>query len=116
MRGSLCALGMVTLAFVPCLRSGATPPANATITHFGSSVNHSLLDAMARLGGGAYTFIPNDRDAPALLKRFTGWITRPYLTDLSIDWGALPVGEWIPGIPRDLFCGCWRGSRPAQFR
>ena len=33
------------------------------------------------------------------------WITRPYLTDLQVDWGALPITDPIPEEPRDLFSG-----------
>ena len=60
---------------------------------------------MAEQGGGAYTFIANDGDGSASLARYREWLTRPYLTQLEIDWGALPVGEWVPEIPRDLFSG-----------
>jgi len=71
----------------------------------GSSVNHYLLDRMAELGRGAYVFIrPDGREAQAV-ERFRSWVTRPYLTDLEVDWGALPVADLVPDRPRDLFSG-----------
>lgn len=71
----------------------------------GSSVNHSLLDHMARLGHGAYVFILPDDEADQAVERFRAWVTRPYLTDIEIDWGALPVMDILPEQPRDLFSG-----------
>lgn len=71
----------------------------------GGSVNHYLLDRMAQVGDGAYTFIPEDHDADKALGRLHDWITRPYLTDLEVDWGALPVVDPLPESPRDLFSG-----------
>jgi Ca-activated chloride channel family protein len=71
----------------------------------GSSVNHYLLDRMADLGHGAYVFVRADESADDALAAFRSWVTRPYLTDLEIDWGALPVADTIPAKPRDLFSG-----------
>ena len=71
----------------------------------GSSVNHYLLDRMADLGRGAYVFVRPDEKADDALAAFRSWVTRPYLTDLEIDWGGLPVADVIPARPRDLFSG-----------
>jgi Ca-activated chloride channel family protein len=71
----------------------------------GSSVNHYLLDRMALLGRGAYTYVRHDEDPEPAIERFRDWVTRPYLTDLEIDWGALPVVDLTPERPRDLFNG-----------
>jgi Ca-activated chloride channel family protein len=71
----------------------------------GSSVNHYLLDRMAEVGQGAYVFIrPDGREAEAV-DHFRSWVTRPYLTDIEIDWGALPVADMVPEKPGDLFSG-----------
>jgi len=71
----------------------------------GSSVNHFLLDRMAEVGGGAFTFIPDDNDHWRALERFEKWVTRPYLTDIEFDWGGLPIRDLVPDRPMDLFSG-----------
>ncbi len=71
----------------------------------GNSVNHHLLDRMADLGRGAYVFVRPDESADDALEAFRSWVTLPYLTDLSIDWGALPVADLSPERLRDLGSG-----------
>jgi Ca-activated chloride channel family protein len=71
----------------------------------GSSVNHYLLDRMADLGRGAYVFVRPDESADDALEAFRSWVTLPYLTDLSIDWGALPVADITPDRLLDLGSG-----------
>jgi Ca-activated chloride channel family protein len=71
----------------------------------GSSVNRSLLDRMADLGRGAFVAIRPDEAADDALEAFRSWVTRPYLTDLAIDWGALPVADMQPEALRDLGSG-----------
>jgi Ca-activated chloride channel family protein len=71
----------------------------------GSSVNHHLLDRMADLGRGAYVFVRPDESADDALEAFRSWVTLPYLTDLSIDWGALPIADLAPERLPDLGSG-----------
>jgi Ca-activated chloride channel homolog len=71
----------------------------------GSSVHHYLLDRMADLGRGAYEFVRPDESADDALEAFRSWVTKPYLTDLSIDWGALPVADFGSERLRDLGSG-----------
>jgi Ca-activated chloride channel family protein len=71
----------------------------------GTSVNHYLLDRMADLGHGAYVFVRPDRSADDALDAFKAWVTRPYLTDLTVDWGALPIADAQPERLRDLGSG-----------
>jgi len=71
----------------------------------GSAPNHFLLDRMADLGGGAYVPVRADESADDALSAFRSWVTKPYLTDLSIDWGALPVADLTPDPIRDLGSG-----------
>jgi Ca-activated chloride channel family protein len=71
----------------------------------GSSVNHYLHDRMADLGRGAYVFVRPDEAADDALEAFRSWVTLPYLTDLSIDWGALPLADVVPERLRDLGSG-----------
>jgi len=71
----------------------------------GSSVNHHLLDRMADLGRGAYVFVRPDESADDALEAFRSWVTLPYVTDLTIDWGALQVADIAPDRLRDLGSG-----------
>ncbi len=71
----------------------------------GTSVNHHLLDRMAELGRGAFVFVRPDESADDALEAFRSWVTLPYLTNLAIDWGALPVADIAPERLRDLGSG-----------
>ena len=71
----------------------------------GSSVNHYLLASMADLGRGAYVFVRPDESADDALEAFRSWVTLPYLTDLSIDWGVLPVADLAPERIPDVGSG-----------
>lgn len=71
----------------------------------GTSVNHSLLSRMADLGRGGYVYVRPDDTADDALEAFRSWVTKPYLTDLSIDWGALPVADLAPERIPDLGSG-----------
>ena len=71
----------------------------------GSSVNHHLLESMADLGRGAYVFVRPDESADDALEAFRSWVTLPYLTDLTIDWGALAVADLTPERLPDLGSG-----------
>lgn len=69
----------------------------------GSSVNRFLLDKMAEAGRGEVEYVLNDSQAEAAADRFYERVHTPVLTDISIDWGSLPVADVIPARPLDLF-------------
>ncbi len=71
----------------------------------GSSVNHYLLDGMSRMGRGAVTYVGPNEPTDAVVERFYGYIGRPVLTDIEIDWGDLPVADVVPNALPDLFAG-----------
>jgi Ca-activated chloride channel homolog len=71
----------------------------------GSSVNHYLLDGMSRMGRGAVTYVGPNEKPDAVVERFYGYIGRPVLTDIEIDWGGLPVADVVPTALPDLFAG-----------
>jgi Ca-activated chloride channel family protein len=71
----------------------------------GTSVNRYLLDRMADLGRGAFVTIRPDEAADDAMEAFRSWVTRPYLTDLSIDWGSLPIADVTPERLPDLGSG-----------
>jgi Ca-activated chloride channel family protein len=82
---------------------------NARVFSFGigSSVNHFLLDNMARYGRGEVEYVGLRDDGSAAARRFHERVRNPLLTDISIDWGGLPVSELSPARVPDLF-----GAKP----
>ncbi len=71
----------------------------------GSSVNRYLLDGMARLGRGTLMVQLPGQDPGALVDAFYARIGTPVLTDVTIDWGELPVRDIVPAVQPDLFAG-----------
>jgi Ca-activated chloride channel family protein len=78
---------------------------NARVFAFGigSSVNHFLLDNMARYGRGEVEYVGLTDDGTAAARRFHERVRNPLLTDVSIDWGGLPVTDIYPKRIPDLF-------------
>jgi Ca-activated chloride channel family protein len=71
----------------------------------GSAVNRYLLDSMAEIGRGSVTYILLRDPTEEAIRGFYDRISRPYLTDLSIDWGRLRVADLHPAEIPDLFLG-----------
>jgi Ca-activated chloride channel family protein len=78
---------------------------NARVFAFGigSSVNRFLLDNMARYGRGEVEYVGLNDDGSAAARRFHERVRSPLLTDISIDWGGLPVTDVYPKNIPDLF-------------
>ena len=78
---------------------------NARIFSFGvgSSVNRFLLDKMAEEGRGEVEYVGSNDDGSAAARRFHERVRNPLLTDISIDWGGLPVADVYPKRIPDLF-------------
>lgn len=83
--------------------------ANARVFAFGigNGVNRFLLDNMARYGRGEVEYVGLGDDGSAAARRFHERVRNPLLTDLSLDWGSLPVADVYPKQPSDLF-----GAKP----
>jgi Ca-activated chloride channel family protein len=83
--------------------------ANARVFAFGigSSVNHFLLDNIARYGRGEVEYVGLKDDGSAAARRFHERVRNPLLTDISIDWGGLQVTDLLPARIPDLF-----GAKP----
>ena len=69
----------------------------------GSSVNRYLIDGMAELGRGLAYYARHDEDTSAIVEKFYEKISKPYLTDIEIDWGGLKVDDIYPRAIPDLF-------------
>jgi Ca-activated chloride channel family protein len=82
---------------------------NARVFAFGvgTSVNRFLIDAMATAGRGEseiVTIHESDK-ADAAAHRLYERLRSPLLTDVSIDWGGLPVTDVYPRMLPDLYSG-----------
>lgn len=71
----------------------------------GSSVNRYLLDKMAELGRGTVDYVLPGDEAETSVTRFYDRIRNPYLTDIEIDWGGIPVEDVYPKTIPDVFLG-----------
>jgi Ca-activated chloride channel family protein len=78
---------------------------NARVFSFGigSSVNRFLLDKMAAEGRGEVEYVALNDDGSAAARRFHERIRAPLLTDISIDFGGLPVTDVYPKRIPDVF-------------
>lgn len=84
------------------------PNARVFAYGIGSSVNRFLLDNMARAGRGAVEYVShkqNDKEAETAADRLYERLRAPLLTDVSLDFGSLPVAEVYPPRIPDLFSG-----------
>jgi len=82
---------------------------NARVFAFGigSSVNHFLLDSLAKYGRGDVEYVGLNDDGSAAARRFHERVRNPLLTDISVDWGGLNVSDVEPARIPDLF-----GAKP----
>ncbi|MGB2808380.1 MAG: VIT domain-containing protein [Sedimentisphaerales bacterium] len=69
----------------------------------GSSTNRSLLERMAELGRGTAQYIRQDQDAQPVIKDMLSRISKPYLTDVEINWAGLSVTDVYPNPVPDLY-------------
>ncbi len=78
---------------------------NARLFSFGvgSSPNRSLLERMAQLGHGTAQYIRQDQDAQPVITDMLSRISKPYLTDVEINWGGLRVTDVYPDPIPDLY-------------
>jgi Ca-activated chloride channel family protein len=71
----------------------------------GSSVNHYLLDSMAKMGRGAVAYLGEGDSVSEVIDRYFERISHPALTDVKIDWGQLEAYEVFPKQIPDIFVG-----------
>lgn len=69
----------------------------------GSAVNRYLLTRLAEVGRGDSFVVTLDESPREAADRFAERIARPYLTDVSIDWGELAVSDAYPRRLPDLY-------------
>ncbi len=71
----------------------------------GDSVNHYLLNRMAKVGRGAAAYLALDDSGAEVMRYFFNRISRPVLSDVEIDWGTMKVTDTYPKRMPDLFVG-----------
>ncbi|HBA62150.1 MAG TPA: trypsin [Elusimicrobia bacterium] len=74
----------------------------------GSSPNRYLLEEMAVLGKGSVQYVRQNEKADKvekIIEKFYDRISRPVLTDLSVDWNGLDARDLSPEFIPDLFAG-----------
>jgi Ca-activated chloride channel family protein len=71
----------------------------------GEAPNRALLDSLADIGRGFSTYVGLNDHVPTVTDTLLRGSTRPYLTDVSIDWGSLDVAQQDPGILPDVYAG-----------
>jgi Ca-activated chloride channel family protein len=69
----------------------------------GSSTNRSLLERMAQVGRGTSQYIRQDEDPQPVITAMLSRISKPYLTDVEINWGGLSVVDVYPNPVPDLY-------------
>ncbi|MEO6393942.1 MAG: VIT domain-containing protein, partial [Pyrinomonadaceae bacterium] len=70
---------------------------------FGNAPNRHLLDRMSQYGRGEVDYIDGVAEGERAAKRFYERVRDPLLTDITIDWGGLPVTDVYPQRINDLF-------------
>ncbi|MBI4411813.1 MAG: marine proteobacterial sortase target protein [Deltaproteobacteria bacterium] len=69
----------------------------------GSSVNRYLLDEMARVGRGAVTYVTLNEESKKTVEQFYERISKPFLTDLSIETTGVAFKDIYPERIPDVF-------------
>jgi Ca-activated chloride channel homolog len=82
------------------------PNARVFAYGIGSSPNRFLLDKMAEAGHGVVEYVSqkeDNKEAEAVAHRLYERLRAPLLTDISLDFGSLPVADVYPKHIPDLF-------------
>ena len=80
-------------------------PSSLFAFDIGTSVNRFLIEGMAKAGRGESEVVTPGDKADAAAHRLYQRLRSPLLTDVSIDWGGLPVADVYPKRIPDLFSG-----------
>ena len=79
------------------------PNARVFAMGFGPAPNRFLLDKMSQYGRGEVNYVLEKGDTSSVARQFNARVRNPLLTDISIDWGNLPVTDVYPKRIPDLF-------------
>ena len=79
------------------------PNARVFAMGFGNAPNRFLLDKITQNGRGEVQYVTENSEAKRAAQRFHERVRNPLLTDVTIDWGGLPVTDVYPKKIPDLF-------------
>ena len=71
----------------------------------GYDVNTTLLDTLAANHRGASAYVKPGENLEDVVSAFYAKISRPVLTDISLDFGGIRVADLYPAPLPDLFVG-----------
>jgi Ca-activated chloride channel family protein len=71
----------------------------------GSAPNRYLMEAMAKMGRGAVTYLSLKDSGKDVMNAFFTRVSHPVLSDIAIDWGKMQVSGAMPERVPDLFVG-----------
>lgn len=71
----------------------------------GNDVNTSLLDTLSERLKGASDYVRPDERIDEIVSTFYAQVSTPVLSDISVDWGGIPVSDVFPYPLPDLFAG-----------
>jgi len=71
----------------------------------GSAPNRYLLDRLAVVGRGFPSYVAPAEDPHEVAKSLVLRSAYPYLTDVTVDWGGLDVGDTTPEVIPDVYAG-----------
>jgi len=96
--------------------------ANLFAFGIGSSVNHHLIEGLARAGQGEPFIVTGADQAEPAAARFRDYISTPVLTRVAIDFGGLDTYDVEPTAIPDVLAqrpvivfGKWRGPKIGQI-
>jgi Ca-activated chloride channel family protein len=97
--------------------------ANLFTMGVGSSVNRYLVEALARAGQGEATVVLHPDEAAKKAQKFIGYISRPVLRDIKLEFAGIQASDLEPGKLPDLFAqrpisvlGKFVGNTPARVK
>ena len=76
--------------------------ANLFAFGIGSSVNHALIESLARAGSGEPFIVMNAEEAPAVAGRLRDYVSSPVLTDVEVRFDDFRVSDVEPASFPDL--------------
>jgi Ca-activated chloride channel homolog len=79
------------------------PNARVFSMGIGNSVNRFLLEKMAEEGRGEVDYVTLQDNGDVAARRFHERVRNPLLTDVTIEWGGLPVTDIFPARIPDVF-------------
>lgn len=83
----------------------STTPTRIFVFGVGYDVNTNFLDRVAQDNGGLTTYVRPTEDIEVKVSNFFAKISRPLLTELSLDYGSVASYDEFPGELPDLFHG-----------